>query len=234
MMGFDLIFGPSIERGPRTRRIYLTFDDGPNEVATPAILETLAAERVPAAFFMVGDHVRRFSTLARRVVTEGHLVGNHTHNHTKLHLASPAWIREQLSVCHAAIEWATGQTPRAFRAPHGYRSVFLRSVTDDLGYTVFGWTFGVFDTARPGAEEIRRRVRKRLRPGAIVLLHDGDGYDPEGDRMQTAEALPGIIEDARSAGYEFGALTELLHTDRSRDIVDISASSRYRAARRAP
>src|SRR6267378_3121252 len=60
MMGFDLIFGPSVERGPRDRKIYLTFDDGPNERATPAILETLTAARVPAAFFMVGDHVRRF------------------------------------------------------------------------------------------------------------------------------------------------------------------------------
>ena len=78
-----------------------------------------------------------------------------------------------------------------------------------MRYTVFGWTFGVFDTARPGAEEIRRRVRTRLRSGAIVLLHDGDGYDPEGDRIQTAEALPGIIQDARDRGYEFGSLAEL-------------------------
>jgi peptidoglycan/xylan/chitin deacetylase (PgdA/CDA1 family) len=81
-----------------------------------------------------------------------------------------------------------------------------------MSYTVFGWTFGVFDTAKPGVERIRRRVRKRLRPGAIVLLHDGDGYDPAGDRMQTAAALPGIIQDARDEGYEFGSLSELLHT----------------------
>ena len=68
MMGMDLIFGPSVERGPRSsRRIYLTFDDGPNEAATRAILDRLASERVPAAFFMVGDHVRRFPDLARRV-----------------------------------------------------------------------------------------------------------------------------------------------------------------------
>ena len=208
MMGFDLIFGPSVERGPRNRRIYLTFDDGPNERATPAILETLAG--VPAAFFMVGDHVRRFPVLARRVANEGHMVGNHTHNHMKLHFAGRRRIRHQLEVAHRAIEWATGQTPRAFRTPHGYRSPFLRGAVRELAYTVFGWTFGVFDTARPGVEEIRRRVRKRLRPGAIVLLHDGDGYDPEGDRMQTANALPGIIEDARASGYEFGSLTELL------------------------
>jgi len=212
MMGMDLIFGPSVERGPRggRRRIYLTFDDGPNERATPAILETLAASSIPAAFFMVGDHVQRFPRLARQVVQEGHMVGNHTYNHVKLHFAGPQKIRTQLQKTHETIESITGVAARSFRAPHGYRSPFLISIIVDMSYTVFGWTFGVFDTAKPGAEEIRRRVRKRLRPGAIVLLHDGDGYDPEGDRMQTADALPGIIEDARSAGYEFAPLSELL------------------------
>jgi len=210
-MGFDLIFGPSVERGPRDRKIYLTFDDGPNERATPAILETLAAARVPAAFFMVGDHVRRFPSAARDVAGAGHLVGNHTYNHVKLHFAGPKKIRTQLSKTHDAIESVMGVSPRSFRAPHGYRTPFLISIIVDMNYTVFGWTFGVFDTAKPGVEQIRRRVRKRLRPGAIVLLHDGDGYDPEGDRMQTANALPGIIADARSAGYGFGDLSELLN-----------------------
>jgi len=209
MMGLDLIFGPSVERGPRDRKIYLTFDDGPNERATPAILETLAAARVPAAFFMVGDHVRRFPSAARDVAGAGHLVGNHTYNHVKLHFAGPKKIRTQLRKTHDAIESVMGVTPRSFRAPHGYRSPFLISIIVDMSYTVFGWTFGVFDTAKPGVEQIRRRVRKRLRPGAIVLLHDGDGYDPQGDRMQTADALPGIIDDARAAGYEFGSLSEL-------------------------
>jgi peptidoglycan/xylan/chitin deacetylase (PgdA/CDA1 family) len=212
MMGMDLVFGPSVERGPKQGRIYLTFDDGPNGRATPAILETLARERVPAAFFMVGDHVRRFPALARDVVNAGHTVGNHTYNHVKLHLAGPGRIRAQLRQTHEIIERVTEKTPRAFRAPHGYRSPFLRAVTAEMRYTVFGWTFGVFDTARPGVDEIRRRVRRRLRSGAIVLLHDGDGYDPEGDRMQTAGALPGIIADARSGGFEFGSLSELLRT----------------------
>ncbi len=210
--GLDLIFGPSIERGPRTRRLYLTFDDGPNERATPEILDTLGVERVPAAFFMVGTHVRLSPLLARQVRQAGHEIGNHTEHHIKLHLRGSRRIRAELEAAHAAIMGATGSTPRAFRAPHGLRSPFLAPVTRELGYTVFGWTFGVFDTARPGAEEIRRRVRVRLRPGAIVLLHDGDGYNSAGDRMQTAAALPGIIADARAAGYEFGALSELLES----------------------
>src|SRR5258708_25726348 len=81
----------------------------------------------------------------------------------------------------------------------------------DMSGRGFGWTLGVCASATLGVEKIRGRVRKRLRPGEIVLLHDGDGYDPEGDRMQTANALPGIIADARSAGYEFGDLSELLN-----------------------
>ena len=210
MMGMDLFFGPSVERGPKDRRIYLTFDDGPNERATPAILDTLSAAGVPAAFFMVGDHVYRFPAVAKQVAGAGHTIGNHTFNHVKLHFAGPQKIRDQLKKTHEAIEAVTGVTPRAFRAPHGYRSPFLISRILEMSYTVFGWTFGVFDTAKPGVDVIRSRVRRRLRRGAIVLLHGGDGYDPQGDRMQTADALPGIIQDARNAGYEFASLTELL------------------------
>lgn len=210
MMGLDLIFGRSVERGPRAKRIYLTFDDGPNERATPAILTTLAMERVPAAFFIVGEHARRFPNVARQVAEQGHLIGNHTQRHKKLLWCGQRRVRDEVEQAHESIVGTTGRVPRSFRAPHGHRSPFLRSLARQLGYTVFGWTFGVFDTARPGVEEIRRRVRKRLRPGAIVLLHDGDGYDPDGDRMQTARALPGIIEDVRAAGYGFGSLSELL------------------------
>ena len=95
--------------------------------------------------------------------------------------------------------------------PHGYRNPFVGVTTRRLGYTVFGWTFGVWDSdPRVSADEIRARVRRKLRPGAIILLHDGDGYDPQGDRRRTAAALPGIIADARSAGYTFRPLGELV------------------------
>jgi peptidoglycan/xylan/chitin deacetylase (PgdA/CDA1 family) len=205
------LFGRVTGRGSRAgTTAYLTFDDGPNPTATDRILETLAAHGVPAAFFMVGAHVQRHPDIARRVATAGHEIGNHTQHHIKLHVRGPRRIRRELEEAHRAISGLAGAAPRVFRAPHGYRNPFVAPVTQRLGYRVFGWTFGVWDSARPGAEEIRRRVRTHLRPGAIILLHDGDGYDPAGDRSQTAAALPGIIQDARDAGYSLRPLGDLL------------------------
>jgi peptidoglycan-N-acetylglucosamine deacetylase len=206
------LFGRAIGRGPRRERVvYLTFDDGPNPAATASILDTLAATAVPAAFFQVGEHVRRFPELARAVAGAGHEIGNHTLRHRKLHLYGPRRIRGELEGAHQIIAAITGRPPRCFRAPHGYRNPFVGRATRRLGYSVFGWTFGVWDSdERVSAEEIRARVRRKLRPGAIVLLHDGDGYDPRGDRRRTAAALPGIIADARDAGYAFRPLTDLM------------------------
>ena len=206
------VFGPVVGRGRRDSRVaYLTFDDGPNAGATDRILETLAAASVPAAFFMVGEHVRRFPDIARRVANAGHEIGNHTLRHRKLHFQGPRRIREELERTHEIIGATTGRTTQSFRAPHGYRNPFVTIRARRLGYTVFGWTFGVWDSdPSVSAEDIRRRVRRKLRPGAIVLLHDGDGYDPEGDRRRTAAALPGIIADTRDAGYTLRPLAELV------------------------
>jgi len=205
------LFGPVIGRGPRDgHALYLTFDDGPSPSATERILGTLEARGVPAAFFLLGRHVRMHPRLASRVGHAGHEIGNHTQRHAKLHLKSRRFIEAELRAAHASIEDVTGRAPRAFRAPHGYRNPTVHAVARELNYEIFGWTLGVWDSARPGAEEIRRRVRRGLTAGTIILLHDGDGYDPEGDRSQTAEALDGIIRDARDSGYTFRPLGELL------------------------
>ena len=205
------LFGSVIGRGsPASRDLYLTFDDGPNPAATDRILAVLAEEQVPAAFFVVGEHVRRFPDVARRVRAAGHEIGNHTDHHVKLHRRGPARIRTELSAAHRTIVDQIGIAPRMFRAPHGYRNPFVGAATRRLGYRTIGWTFGVWDSDRPGADQIRTRTRKHLRPGAIILLHDGDGADPLGDRHQTADALPGIIRDARDLGYTFRPLGALL------------------------
>lgn len=203
------VFGPVVGRGPRDRSLYLTFDDGPNPGATERIVRLLGRERVPATFFMVGRHAERFPDLARMVAGAGFDIGNHTQTHRRLALAGPARTTWEVRAAHDAIEAAAGVAPTCFRAPHGYRNPFLRRAVAAYGYSVFGWTLGVWDSARPGAAAIRLRVRQGVRPGAVLLLHDGDGYDPGGDRSQTADAIPGIIDDCHALGYEFRSLRAL-------------------------
>jgi len=204
------LFGSALGQLPRgtTPRVALTFDDGPNPDATPRILDTLAGERVPATFFLLGKHVERWPHLARRLADEGHAVGNHGWFHRKLHWRGPGYVRLDLELGTEAIATASGVRPTVFRAPHGFRSPWVSAIARELGQRTVGWTLGVWDSARPGADRIARRAIDGTRAGTILLLHDGDGYDPGGDRSQTAEALPMIIRELRARGFEFTLLPE--------------------------
>ena len=181
----------------------LTFDDGPNPDATPRILDTLAAEGVRATFFLLGKHVERWPDLARRVADQGHVVGNHGYHHRKLHLRSPAYVDLDIGLGSESIAAATGVIPTHFRAPHGFRNPWVTRSARARGQVVVGWTLGVWDSDRPGADVIVERAVAGTRPGTILLLHDGDGYDPLGDRAQTADALPVIIRRLRDQGFAF-------------------------------
>lgn len=201
------VFGRVVGRlSPRRRVVALTFDDGPNPVATPLVLDVLRREKVPATFFLLGRHVDQWPALARRAADEGHAIGNHGWAHRKLTFRSPAWVRSDLARGAESIERATGVRPRLFRAPHGFRNPWVGRAARALDERLVGWTLGVWDSDRPGAAVIAERAVRGACPGAIVLLHDGDGYDPGGDRRQTAEALPRIIEKLRARGYGFVAL----------------------------
>ena len=201
------VFGRVIGRlSTADRHIALTFDDGPNPEATPRILDTLREHGVLATFFVLGRHVDRWPSLARRIVREGHTLANHGYHHRRLHAHGPAYTRLDLRLGTQAILDATGERPRHFRAPHGFRNPWVNGVARELDQRLVGWTLGVWDTDRPGADVIATRVRDGARPGAIILLHDGDAYDAEGDRLQTAEALPLIIGHLRTAGFQFASL----------------------------
>ena len=201
------VLGSSLGALPtRDRVLALTFDDGPNPEATPRILDALQQVDVRATFFLLGKHAERWPTLVRRIVEDGHQVGNHGNNHRRLHLRGPKYTRYDLQLGTDRIVDACGVAPQFFRAPHGFRNPWVASVARSLEQRVVGWSLGVWDSDRPGAAVIAKRAIEGVRPGSILLLHDGDGYDPAGDRLQTADAVPAIVSALRERGYRFDLL----------------------------
>ena len=201
------LFGPTLGRIPSDRKVVaLTFDDGPNPDATPVILETLRKKGVRATFFVLGSHAERWPELVRRISSEGHQLGNHGYFHRKLQFKSPFYVSRDIRLGIRAIKRAGAPAPRYFRAPHGFRSPWTTPIASSYGERTVGWSLGVWDSDRPGADEIVKRTLEGVSPGSIILLHDGDGYNPDGDRMQTAAALPIIIDRLKEQGYEFATL----------------------------
>jgi len=201
------VFGRPITRlATDDRAVALTFDDGPNPDATPLLLDALASRGVKATFFVLGRHAEQWPDLVRRVADEGHSIGNHGYFHRKLHFKSPGYVRRDLELGTRAIEAAARVHPSLFRAPHGFRSPWVTSIARSLGQRTVGWSLGVWDSDRPGVEAIAKRTVDGARPGSILLLHDGDGYDPAGDRVQTAQAVPLIVDRLLAQGYRFDLL----------------------------
>jgi len=203
----SIVFGPVLTHLPGDEPVVsITFDDGPNPKATPRILDVLRSEQVRATFFVLGKHAERWPELVRRMASEGHQLGNHGYHHRKLHRRGPSYVRDDLTRGTEQIIHASGVRPAHFRAPHGFRSPWVTPIAASLGQRTVGWSLGVWDSARPGADVIASRAIEGLNAGSILLLHDGDGYDPAGDRMQTAEALPRIIDGLRRRGFRFSTL----------------------------
>ena len=177
---------------------------------TPRVLDALRAGGVKATFFVLGRHTEQHPDLVAQMRAEGHEVASHGYDHRLLPFASRDEVRTQLALTEDAVLVATGAPPeRLFRAPHGFRGPAVGRITLEQGYRVVGWTKGVWDTARPGAEVIAERAERGFRPGAILLLHDADGSGQGADRTQTAEALPRILSSADAAGYRFLTISEM-------------------------
>jgi peptidoglycan/xylan/chitin deacetylase (PgdA/CDA1 family) len=196
--------------GPE-RKIALTFDDGPNEPYTSQILEILRREGVHATFFLVGKNVEAFPEAARAIVSGGHAIGNHTYSHANLVFDTNARVRREILKAEEVIERVTGFRTTLFRAPYGDKNFFTIHQAKRLGYQMIQWSVSAQDWRKPGPRRIVRRVLRGARPGAIVLMHDGDKGRHGGDRSQTVAALPSLISELRGQGYSFVTLPELLN-----------------------
>lgn len=180
--------------------VALTFDDGPTPDVTPKVLAILRERDAKATFFWIGHQVERYPELARRVSQEGHAIGNHTYSHPPLFcFLTPRGLQNEIERAQQAIIGATGVTPLFFRPPVGLRHPLLGPSLRRAALKLVLWQLRTYDTRTLTAEELRRRILERTQPGAIVLLHDRPGA---GSAAMLA-ALPNVIDQLRSQGYEF-------------------------------
>jgi len=170
------LFGKTLVRGaPTDREVALTFDDGPNPPYTDRILDVLRAEHVRATFFVVGRAVAAYPATTRRIVREGHAIGNHTWDHGHMIVETEASMRRELERTSAAIRRATGVTTDLMRPPFGARDFAVIAEAHKLGYRVVMWSVPLPDDwDQPGVGAIAARVVANVQDGSIIVLHDGN------------------------------------------------------------
>ncbi|MFJ8214499.1 polysaccharide deacetylase family protein [Streptomyces sp. NPDC096033] len=204
--------GRLFSHGSRERReVALTFDDGPLPPYTGQILDVLERYGVPATFFCVGINAGGFSEDLTRMREQGHALGNHTWSHPFLPELTRPQLAEQIERTAEAIADASGgAAPRLFRPPYGSRTPQVLDWLAGMDATTVLWDVAPDDWALRQADAIARDVLAAVRPGSVVLLHDGGG-----DRSPTVAALPPIIEGLLEDGYTFVRADEMIARNRS-------------------
>ncbi len=194
------LFGHTIVAGNDPNEVALTYDDGPNDFATDALLDLLARHNARATFFMIGRFVRQRPELVRRVHAAGHLIGNHTDTHPWLSFQSSRVIREQLRACNSALEDVIGAPIHYLRPPHGARRPMVFRAAEELGLKIVQWNAMGYDWRPIGPERILANVERgrhraqRHRTGANILLHDGHQQGIGTDRTATIQATAELLQ----------------------------------------
>ncbi|MFP3879991.1 MAG: glycosyltransferase [Dehalococcoidia bacterium] len=207
------LYGKVWPNGNRDRlRVALTFDDGPNEPYTSQVLSILEQYGIKATFFVIGQNVRRYPDTCRRIATAGNVIGNHSYYHHKsLCLRRGKTVARDIKLAHQAIHTCTGFEPTLFRPPYGFRTPWLMRAVRSLGYMVVTWDNMTADwKANKSGEEIVQTIVRRVKPGSVIILHDGRDSRPSYDRSQMLQALPFLIEALSERGFDFVTIPELL------------------------
>jgi peptidoglycan-N-acetylglucosamine deacetylase len=186
----------------------LTFDDGPNPKHTPRLLDMLAAKGIDATFFVVGRRVRKFPGILQAIHDAGHEIGNHTNHHVPMSLLPPVLLRREIRVCGDLVESVVGNRPRFLRPPMGWFNDYVLETIRSMGYEPVIGSIHPQDSRQPGREAILQRVRRRIEPGGVIILHDG-GWRLGVNRQQTLEAVDILTDECLEAGYGFLTLSAL-------------------------
>jgi peptidoglycan/xylan/chitin deacetylase (PgdA/CDA1 family) len=193
-----------------SRKMALTYDDGPNDPHTLRLLEILAKHNVQATFFLIGRYVEQRPDLAREIVKAGHVVGNHTFTHPLLTFKSKAEIGLQLSQCEAALQDAIGEPANLFRPPFGGRRPAVLRIAREFGLEPIMWNVTGYDWNTPPAAAIEGKVAKQIRGGDVILLHDGGHKQMGADRSQTVIATDHLITRYKNEAYEFVTIPQMM------------------------
>lgn len=188
-----------------TKELYMTFDNGYENGYTGQILDVLKKKKIPAAFFVTGHYVKDQPELVKRMVEEGHIVGNHSWSHPDMSRISAEQIKEELERVEESVVALTGQMGMQYlRTPRGVFNEHTLAVSKKLGYTNVFWSIAWADwdrNQRKGADHAFKQVTSQLHPGAVILLHTVS--------KDNADALAAIIDEAVKQGYTFKSLDEL-------------------------
>lgn len=203
-------FAPVVSRLATTEPLVaLTFDDGPDPVVTPQVLDVLAAHNAKATFFVLGDRAAQHPELIKRMHAEGHTVGTHTQTHSlKFHFGGPTYVQREIEDAIAVVARLLPTPPTLFRPPQGLRTpTFAWGWSRTRGLTCVTWSVRGLDSLQTTAGAIVARVEKHLAPGAIVTLHDGTGLGGGTDRTPTLEALATLLTACKTRGLRCVSLT---------------------------
>jgi polysaccharide deacetylase family sporulation protein PdaB len=194
--------------------IALTFDDGPDPLETPEILDVLKKYNANATFFVIGEQGHKYPDIIQREVSEGHEIANHSFSHRDFRRLSENGIKQEISKSDDEIYSITGQHTKLFRPPEGYYNKLIVQLAEQAGYTVILWTWyqDSKDWSKPGVPKIVNRVISNAHPGDIVLFHDRIS-----GRSQTVKALNAILPELQKQGYKFVTVSELIGSNQLRN-----------------
>ncbi|MBW4567033.1 MAG: polysaccharide deacetylase family protein [Tolypothrix carrinoi HA7290-LM1] len=184
--------------------IALTFDDGPWTGSTAKVLDILKKNNIKGTFFIVGQMLKQHPDLGVRIVTEGHVIANHTWTH-RYHSMNPQVAAYEVESTSDLIYQTTGVKTTLFRPPGGMMNNGVAAYARNQKYTIVMWSADSLDYSRPALSRLISNVTRASKPGGIVLLHDGGG-----NRSRTVQALPQIIDYFKKQGYSFVTVPELL------------------------
>jgi peptidoglycan/xylan/chitin deacetylase (PgdA/CDA1 family) len=184
-----------------TREVWLTIDDGPSPAHTLQILDSLHEHGARATFFVIGESVEEYPHLLTKILTRGHLVANHTFSHPSgtFWCAAPKTIAREIDACARTLRSTPERPARFFRSPAGLTNPFVHPVLRSRGLLLIGWSIRAFDTIRRDPVRVAATIRKQLRPGAIILLHEG--HQVARDPQFNATCIELTLREIAAAGY---------------------------------